>query len=770
MAKGLVKLRRGLASAWASANTVLADGEIALDKTNNRLKAGNGSTAWNSMPYMTTLMIPTTGVPSNSIGVDGDFAIDSTNSVLYGPKAAGAWPGGVSFKGLTGTAGSNGSAGTPGAPGTAGAGVPVGGATNNGLFKIDGTDYNTSWRTPTQITALLDVATTALKGLLSSADKTKLDTLTINGLTGWIDVTKQAAPVSPANTASVNKTNLIAILSAAPAGSTIYSPGGTYNFDGGITWPSKQFIVQGQGVGLTGGNTIWCWTANVAGDLIQIPNTIWYSQFRDMNFATTVNQTAGACVNINGNAGTNFFNCTWTNSLGGNFFNVLYGGKIGTGIQDQSWNSAVVESCIISGYKSIGIFIDSAASSVVVDKCVIQGAWGGFAGAATALQGAAGIQTANCGALQIASSDVLGNINNILLSPGAGAVTASVFCGNTYFDNSGGSCIKIAGAGATVRTRFDTCSFTTAGTNYSTPSSGLSAFEIAGTYAFSATAGQGTNLINCNFLNTFGTTGTTNGLLVTNAADFSVAFSNFAAYTNGLNVTAAAALNVTKFLFGNNAVGTAGGYNGITTGVLINGGGAAFKSYNVHDNDFSGCTTCVTDNGLVSASGGQKFFSNNLGMWGGKTVSTAAASITTTATPVINLWMPKGGALVGSTYKATLIFSQAATGNPTVSLRFGVNGNATDATLVTTTPTIAAISGSKVELFFTVTGAIGATATTRCTAQNFVTGVVPTTANQLTAAIATPAVNTTVDNWLTLVGSISASTMVVLYAAIEQVS
>jgi hypothetical protein len=62
----------------------------------------NGNTVW-----------PTTGAPSVSVGVNGDFANDSTNSVMYGPKANGAWPSGVSYKG------SNGAQGAQGVPGAA---------------------------------------------------------------------------------------------------------------------------------------------------------------------------------------------------------------------------------------------------------------------------------------------------------------------------------------------------------------------------------------------------------------------------------------------------------------------------------------------------------------------------------------------------------------------------------------------------------------------------------------------------------------------------
>ena len=37
---------------WESKNTTLLDGELAYDKTKKNLKIGDGTTAWNSLPYL----------------------------------------------------------------------------------------------------------------------------------------------------------------------------------------------------------------------------------------------------------------------------------------------------------------------------------------------------------------------------------------------------------------------------------------------------------------------------------------------------------------------------------------------------------------------------------------------------------------------------------------------------------------------------------------------------------------------------------------------
>ena len=46
-----IKLRKGTAAAWVSANPVLAAGEPGFETDTKKLKLGDGTTAWNSLPY-----------------------------------------------------------------------------------------------------------------------------------------------------------------------------------------------------------------------------------------------------------------------------------------------------------------------------------------------------------------------------------------------------------------------------------------------------------------------------------------------------------------------------------------------------------------------------------------------------------------------------------------------------------------------------------------------------------------------------------------------
>jgi hypothetical protein len=46
-----LQFRRGTATEWSNANTVLADGELAVETNTRNIKIGDGSTSWNSLSY-----------------------------------------------------------------------------------------------------------------------------------------------------------------------------------------------------------------------------------------------------------------------------------------------------------------------------------------------------------------------------------------------------------------------------------------------------------------------------------------------------------------------------------------------------------------------------------------------------------------------------------------------------------------------------------------------------------------------------------------------
>ena len=50
-AQTVIKLRRGTASQWTTANPVLAAGEMGVETDTQRSKFGDGTTAWTSLAY-----------------------------------------------------------------------------------------------------------------------------------------------------------------------------------------------------------------------------------------------------------------------------------------------------------------------------------------------------------------------------------------------------------------------------------------------------------------------------------------------------------------------------------------------------------------------------------------------------------------------------------------------------------------------------------------------------------------------------------------------
>lgn len=77
------RLRRARAATWASLNDVLLDGELGLERDTGRVKIGDGTTPWNSLPYwgdgigVQTIVSAATVTPSTS----DDIVIVSAQAV-----------------------------------------------------------------------------------------------------------------------------------------------------------------------------------------------------------------------------------------------------------------------------------------------------------------------------------------------------------------------------------------------------------------------------------------------------------------------------------------------------------------------------------------------------------------------------------------------------------------------------------------------------------------------------------------------------------------
>jgi hypothetical protein len=88
-----IQIRRGTAAQWTSSNPTLASGEQGFETDTNKMKIGNGSTAWNSLSYIITGALGTvtsitagTGLSGGTITSTGTIAIDSTVATLTGTQ------------------------------------------------------------------------------------------------------------------------------------------------------------------------------------------------------------------------------------------------------------------------------------------------------------------------------------------------------------------------------------------------------------------------------------------------------------------------------------------------------------------------------------------------------------------------------------------------------------------------------------------------------------------------------------------------------------
>nr|DAW17360.1 MAG TPA: hyaluronidase [Caudoviricetes sp.] len=83
-AQTIIRVRQDTAANWTSANSVLAAGEFGYETDTEKIKVGNGATAWNSLTYISKLdssgKIPTSALPD--ISITDTFVVASEAAML----------------------------------------------------------------------------------------------------------------------------------------------------------------------------------------------------------------------------------------------------------------------------------------------------------------------------------------------------------------------------------------------------------------------------------------------------------------------------------------------------------------------------------------------------------------------------------------------------------------------------------------------------------------------------------------------------------------
>ena len=174
-----------------------ANGLVSLEIGGGTVVSGNMATInWANGPYFIKTETDPTG--GSSYTITGTSQLLSAPYALYAKTSGSSIPGPAGPMGPQGLTGPQGPAGTPGANGQ---GVPVGGTTGQVLSKIDGTDYNTQWVTPSGGTSLPAQTGNAGKVLTTDGTNPSWTNAPILG-------TLQVSPVTSGGTTNVTVSNL----------------------------------------------------------------------------------------------------------------------------------------------------------------------------------------------------------------------------------------------------------------------------------------------------------------------------------------------------------------------------------------------------------------------------------------------------------------------------------------------------------------------------------------------------------------------------------
>lgn len=553
-------------------------------------------------------------------------------------------------------------------------------------------------------TALLNVATQSLKGLLSAADKVKLDGLG-SSVSGTYNAT--ANGITTANTAAANLAAWNTLMAQIPDNCTVSFPpsGSAYQFSGTLTIPSGKHL---RITGSSNEKSI-IQTTSATADIFSVGD--WYNEFNGLKFTSSVTRTAGAAINSGNNIAVNVTNCDFA----GMFDGIVYTGGVNAG------NLALVSNCSFTATLNRGIVLDGTNANTIIEKVIMDGTSG--------VQ-QVGLELLQCGSVLVTNCDFIRSVNNCRFNPASPNGVFSAYFVNTFFDTSPASSVKFANTGNVQRVKFTNCWF----------SGSVIGCEFASTAATLPTA---IDFLNCDI---FGNSG--RGIYANGVQDFSVSSCRIAGNTTAGVETTASAGAVTRFNLQNNAITATAGFGGNGTGVLINAG--TYGGYVITGNDVRTNTTAtITDNGTVATTD-LRILGDNVGhiITGSiGNISTAVSVGALTEGVLLAARVPGKAVNVGQVFRFRML-GVASGGTVAFRVRIGANGTTADAQswVSVTSGTLAANNRAGFEGLLTIRS-IGSGGTAQCEALGFGnTTSLPT----VTAAVATASVNTTNAFYITL--------------------
>lgn len=514
-------------------------------------------------------------------------------------------------------------------------------------------------------TLAISAATTSAAGSMSANDKAKLDNL-------WYDVTNYGF-VGNGSTDNLAAWNTLFTL--LPVNAVVYFPPGTYNVSGELAISSnKQLRITGAGEVQS-----LIQSTSLTANIFNINGAYWYNTFENLGFRSSVTKTAGAAITTTGGSavGMDVREC----SFSGMFYGIYCQGSLGGNI--SVFENLKMDSPAANGSQ---IKIDGQSINLVIVNSTINCGSGGGAVAGTKC-----IEINQCGAVQVLGCDIIGGINALHIN--ATATVAAVYVANTFFDQSGGSTVKVSGGFSSSRIKFTQCGIASGVV-------GQHAVEIAGTGAGAAgtttALPAGVDFTNCDIYYGSGAGGATaSGIMINGCQDFNFLQNRISGFTGaggcGIQVTPSSPAGTTRGRIIGNIIGPNENFTvGNETGIKLNAGAAAIGDVSINDNILAGNTTPITDASTVGTTT-QKSIATNIGTVNGTSANATpnSTALTTVETVFMVLPIPANSLKVGTTFRFILNYDSAATTVTTVRIRVG-----TSATVPATNTSLMAVANA----------------------------------------------------------------------------